>query len=191
MRAHGGSVAIATRGSRSRFNFVPFRSIRPLLCALLVAVLESTAICAQREPVLKRESHIEVVSRRLPGGIGVGWLVELTADSLTFVDTTAERTLALADIGQLRVNIGRDRAAMNIATMAGAVFGAFLEDVISPESRECRYELEGSDECSHEVPPKLVAALFGAGGFRMLTRYTLDDRWVNVNLQRLLDGGTD
>lgn len=152
----------------------------------MVASPVNPALGAQQEPLLEPGSHIEIVSHRLAGGIGVGWLVTLTADTLTYVDTVTVTAVALEDIGQLRVNVGRDKATMNGATLFGAMLGAALAPVVSTEGRHCRLGLRGENECGHEVPLELVGALLGAGVLRMLSRVTLDERWVNVRLDRLL-----
>ena len=178
--------AFANLPSRSRSGVAVSRISHPLIWLFLLAPQQNAYLWALQEPLLERGSHIEIVSHRLPSGIGVGWLATLTADPLTYVDTATVTAVALENIGQLRVNIGRDKAAMNAATLFGAILGAALAPVVSPGSRNCRLGLRGEDECGHEVPVEVVGALFGAGGVRMLTRTALDERWVNVRLDRLL-----
>lgn len=175
-----------SRTGRSRFPAVALRNFRYLTWLLLSVSQLDAGLCAQREPLLTRGSHIEIVSEKLPDGIGVGWLISLSADTLTFVDTVAVTAVALEDIGQLRVNIGRDRAAMNVATLTGALLGAALASVASSQSFNCRFGLLSEDECGREVPTEVVGGLMGAGGLRMLSRFALDERWVNIRLDRLL-----
>jgi hypothetical protein len=110
----------------------------------------------------------------------------LTKDTLTFVDTSAVTAVALEDIGQLRVNVGRDKASINTATLVGAILGAAIAPLTTPESYECLSSLAREGDCGHEVPSELVGALIGAGGLRMLARFALAERWVNVNLDRLI-----
>ena len=136
--------------------------------------------------MLERGSQIEIVSERFAGGIAVGWLETLSKDTLTFVDSTGTTAVALEDIGQLRVNMGRDKASINTATLLGAMVGAVFGPLMSPGSYECRHGLAGEDECGELVPTEVVGALFGAGGFRMLARFTANERWVSVRLETLL-----
>ena len=152
----------------------------------MLVPLMSRGVFAQPEPVLSRGSHIEIVSERLPGGISVGWLETLTKDTLSFVDSTGTTEVALTDIGQLRVNVGRDESSLNIATLFGAILGAAISPLLRPESFECRHGLAGDDECGDEVPKEVVGALFGAGAFRVLAKFTTKERWANVRLDRLL-----
>ena len=166
--------------------------IRPLHPVWLILSVPSvsTGLWAQQDPVLERGSQIEIVSERLAGGIADGWLETLTKDSLTFVNSSGTTAVALEDIGQLRVNIGRDGAALNAATVAGALLGVGLAPIVSPESFNCRYgiqsDLRGDDECDQEVPKEVVGAIAGAFGLRMLMLVGLGERWMNVRLDHLI-----
>ncbi len=162
------------------------RSLRALALFLTLVLPTGESLSAQQEPALEPGSQIEVVSERLSGGIGVGRLVTLTRDTLTFVDSMGTSAVALEDIGQLRVNVGRDNTAINIATLTGAVLGAAIAPLTNPESYECESSLVAEDECDQEVPIVLVGALLGAGVVRILAKFALDERWVNVNLDRLI-----
>ena len=160
---------------------------RPASILLLtLAFHAASTLHAQREPTLELGSYIEIVSEKLPGGIGVGWLRSLTKDTLTYVDTIAVTSLALKDIGQLRVNVGRDKASTNVATVAGAMLGILIGTTTKPKDYECLSSLAAETDCGSEVPAELVGALGGAGVLRLLSRFTLEERWVNVNLDRLL-----
>ena len=146
----------------------------------------SSGLFAQQEPTLERGSHIEIVSERLPGGIAVGWLETLSRDTLAFIDSTGTTAVALQDIGQLRVNVGRDKSSINVATLMGAMLGVIVATLTAPESYECLSSLAYEGECGQEVPTELVGAVLGAGAFRMLATFTADERWVSVRLDRLI-----
>jgi hypothetical protein len=146
----------------------------------------SGSLVAQREPTLERGSHIEIVSENLPDGIGVGWLVTFTRDTLTFIDSTGTTALALEDIGQLRVDVGRDNASMNTATVAGALLGALVGTLTKPADYECLSTLASEADCGEEVPSELVGAVIGAGVLRLVARFALEERWENVRLDRLI-----
>ena len=155
----------------------------------MLAVSLSTQTAASltaQQPRLERGSQIEIVSERLDGGISVGWLETLTKDTLTFVDSTGTTALALEDIGQLRVNVGRDKASINVATLMGAMLGALVATMTKPESHECLSSLAFEGECGEEVPSELVGTLLGAGAFRLLATLTADERWMSVPLDRLI-----
>lgn len=162
------------------------RSLRVLPLFFPLVLPASVSLSAQREPALQAGAQIEVVSEQLPGGIGVGRLVTLTRDTLTYVDSAGTSAVALEDIGQLRVNVGRDNAAINIATLTGAVIGAAIAPLTNPENHECESSLAPEGACDQEVPIVVVGALLGAGVSRILARIAFDERWVNVNLDRLI-----
>jgi hypothetical protein len=141
---------------------------------------------AQQEPTLKRGSRIEIVSERLADGVAVGRLETLTKDTLTFANSSGTTAVALSDIGQIRVNVGRDKSSINVATLMGAVLGTTAAILTAPASHECLSSLAYEGECGEEVPGELVGALLGAGAFRMLATFTTDERWVSVRLDRLI-----
>ena len=157
-----------------------------LALVVLLASWPRLVLSAQREPTLERGAEIEIVSERLPGGIGVGWLVTLTRDTLTYIDTIAVTSVALEDIGQLRVNVGRDGGSINAATVLGGMVGALVGMMSKPKSHECISSLASEADCGEEIPSELVGAVLGAGVFRLFARFTSEERWVNVNLDRLL-----
>ena len=167
-------------------SVVPARSLIASVTPLTAVLLAAGSAHAQNEPVLDRGSRIEIVSERLPGGIGAGWLRTLTKDSLTYIDSVAVTTVALEDIGQLRVNVGRDGGAMNAATVAGAFLGAMVGAMARPDNHECLSDLASEADCGEEVPAELVGGLIGAGMLRLFARTTLEERWVHVNLDRLI-----
>jgi hypothetical protein len=176
----------AGRKDGHRFDVVSGRLQQLVTLVLLLNPQLALGLYAQQEPTLERGSHIEIVSERLPGGIAVGWLETLTKDTLTFVDSSGTTAVALQDIGQLMVNVGRDKSSINTATLLGAMLGAVVATLTAPESYECTSSLAFDGECAHEVPPELVGALLGAGAFRMLATFTAAERWKNVRLDRLL-----
>ena len=159
---------------------------RPLALLLPLALWACQTLQAQREPTLERGSQIEIVSELLPDGIAVGWLQTLTRDTLTFSDSTGIRALPLESIGQLRVNVGRDAGSANAATVMGAMMGALVGNLTKPEDYECLSSLASEADCGSEVPEELVGALLGAGVFRLFARFSLEERWMNVNLDRLI-----
>lgn len=169
-----------------RFQSVPALVLRfpPMLPTVLL--MAAGSLHAQPEPTLERGSFIEIVSECLNGGIGVGWLRTFTKDSLTYIDSVSVTTIALEDIGQLRVNVGRDGGTLNAATVAGAVLGAAIGAMAKPESHECLSSLASEADCGEEVPAELVGAVIGGGLLRLLARSSLKERWVNVNLNRLI-----
>ena len=145
-------------------------------------------LSAEQDPHLKRGSQIEIVSERLPDGIAAGWLVTLTRDSLSFMDSTGTTAVALVDIGQLRVNIGRDGGSLNMATLVGGMLGALIGNMTKPDDYECLSSLASEADCGEEVPSELVGAVIGAGSLRLLARFLLEERWAHVNLDRLIYG---
>ncbi len=177
---------LATLPAAPRFDCVSRRIPLHLFWLFVLTPQLSAGLCAQQEPTLERGSQIELVSERLPGGVAVGWLETLTKDTLTFVNSLGLTAVPLEEVGQLRVNIGRDKSSINTVTLMGAIVGAVFAPLMSPESYECRYGLVGEDECGEMVPTEVVGALFGAAGFRMLAKFTTPERWVNVSLDRLL-----
>ena len=146
----------------------------------------SIGLWAQPEPVLKRGSQIEIVSERLADGIAVGRLETLTKDTLAFANSLGTTALALSDIGQIRVNVGRSKSSLNVATLMGAMLGTTAAILTAPASHECLSSLAYEGECSEEVPTELVGALLGAGTFRVLATLTTDEGWANVRLDRLI-----
>jgi len=166
----------------------------PLRCLLLcilhthlsVGLLPS--LSAQSDPPLRPGSHIEIVSAEIPSGIGVGYLMSLSRDSLTYSDTVAVRTISLESIGQLRVNIGRDKASLNMVTLLGALMGATLGPMLFSESGDCDSAFRRSDDCGSELPTALVDGLLTAGVMRVIAGFGLEERWVNVRMDRLLYG---
>ena len=177
---------VPCRCHRSRFLAVSGKSFVTSILSLTLVFLASSAVDAQQDPTLERGSVIEIVSDRLPDGIAVGWLVTLTRDSLSFKDSTGTTAVALEDIGQLRVNVGRDAASMNIATVMGVMLGALVGTTTKPEDYECLSSLASEVDCGEEVPSELVGAVIGGGVFRLLARFTLEERWMHVNLDRLI-----
>jgi len=157
-----------------------------LISILAVVLYTSGNLSARQEPTLERGSHIEIVSERLAGGIVVGWLQTLTKDTLTYVDTLAVNSLALEDIGQLRVNVGRDLGETAVLTVMGGMLGAMVGAVTKPADYECISSLASEADCGAEVPAELVGAGIGAGLFSLFSRFALEERWVNVNLDRLI-----
>jgi hypothetical protein len=149
-------------------------------------VLASTTLYSQQEPTLKRGSQIEIVSERLPDGVAAGWLVALTKDTLTFYDSTGTSSVPLEEVGQLRVNVGRDAGSLNVATLMGGILGAAVGNMTKPEDYECQSSLASESDCGEEVPSELVGAIIGAGSLRLLARLFLEERWVHVNLDRLI-----
>ena len=143
-------------------------------------------LLAQHEPTLKRGSQIEIVSERLADGIAVGRLETLTKDTLTFANSSGTTALALLDIGQIRVNVGRSKSSLNVATLMGAMLGTTAAILTAPESHKCLSSLAYQGECSEEVPGELVGALLGAGAFRILAVLTTEEGWVSVRLDRLI-----
>ena len=162
------------------------RRLRLPILVLLLLPPVAQQLVAQREPTLKRGSRIEIVSECLPEGIASGWLEAISRDSLTFNDSNGTAVVALEDIGQLRVNVGRDPASINTATLMGAMLGAAVATVTASENYECTSSLAFEGDCGEEVPSELVGALLGAGAFRMLATFTTDERWVSVRLDRLI-----
>lgn len=110
----------------------------------------------------------------------------LTRDTLTFSDSTGIRAVPLESLGQLRVNVGRDAGSTNAATVMGAMMGALVGNLTKPEDYECLSSLASEADCGSEVPEELVGALLGAGVFRLFARFSLEERWMNVNLDRLI-----
>jgi hypothetical protein len=162
-----------------------------LTVLLPIAGLTGQQLSAQSNPTLKRGSQIEIVSERLPDGIAAGWLVTLTKDTLTFYDSTGNNAVALEDIGQLRVNIGRDGGSLNMATLVGGMLGAVVGNMMKPEDYECLSSLASEADCGEEVPSELVGAVIGAGTLRLFARFTLEERWAHVNLDQLIYGSED
>jgi hypothetical protein len=165
---------------------VSIQHARTFILLFPFALNASLTLNAQEEPTLERGSLIEVVSERLPDGIAVGRLETLTRDTLSFVDSAGTTAVALEDIGQLRVNIGRDAGSMNAATLLGAMLGAIVGTLSKPNDYECLSSLASEADCGEEVPSELVGALIGAGVFRLLARTSLEERWAHVNLDRLI-----
>lgn len=170
----------------SRFHSVSRRSIRSLTVLFSLWLHASGNLHARQEPTLARGSQIEIVSERLPDGIAAGWLQTLTRDTLTFIDSTGTTAIALEDIGQLRVNVGRDKGSTNAATLAGAMLGGLVGNMTKPEDYECLSNLATEADCAEEVPSELVGAVIGAGALRLIARFALEERWENVRLDRLI-----
>jgi hypothetical protein len=66
------------------------------------------------------------------------------------------------------------------------MLGALIGTMTKPADYECLSSLASETDCGEEIPSELVGALIGGGAFRMLARFTLEERWVNVNLSRLI-----
>jgi len=82
---------------------------------------------AQDQPKLRPGALVEVVSLQLEEGFARGRIHLLTPDTLSLlVESVSQLDLALHQIAQLRVNVGKDLRIVFGASAAGALLGALL-----------------------------------------------------------------
>jgi hypothetical protein len=66
------------------------------------------------------------------------------------------------------------------------MLGGLLGSMMKPDDYECLSSLASEADCGEEVPSELVGAVVGAGVLRLVARFTLEERWENVRLDRLI-----
>jgi len=128
-----------------------------------------------------------VVSLQLEEGFARGRIHLLTPDTLSlFVGSAGQLDLALQQVAQLRVNVGKDRRIVFGAAAAGALLGALLAPGITPEDPRCKSGFSDVVDCGKEVADWLIGLVAGGGATARLTHAILPQRWAHVRLDLLL-----
>ena len=130
---------------------------------------------------------MEVVSLQLKEGFARGRIHLLNPDTLSLlVDSVGQLDLALNQIAQLRVNVGKDLTVVLGAAAGGALLGAVLAPMIASKDPLCESGFDDVVDCGQEVPDWLIGLAAGGAGAAKLTYAVLPRRWVHVRLDLLL-----
>ena len=128
-----------------------------------------------------------MVSLELEQGVARGRLRFLTPDTLSLlVDSAGQFDLALDQIAQLRVDVGKDLNIVIGAAATGALLGAFLAPMIASEDPLCESGFRDVVDCGQEVTDWLIGLAAGGAAAAHLTYSILPRRWVHVRLDLLL-----